>query len=182
MDAPPAAASIEPDGDPVAAALAARAAALLVERGETIAVCESSAGGAISAALVAVPGASAYYLGGTVVYTLGAGAALLKGEVEPPAGMRGATEDFARYQAQSVRGRLRATWGTGETGATGPTPNRYGDPNGHAWLAVEGPVCRTRNVRTGSDDRVANMVAFTRAMLEELVAALEAAPPPQPAG
>ena len=74
-----------------------------------------------------------------------------------------------------MRGRLGATWGTGETGATGPTPNRYGDPNGHAWVAVDGPVSRTRHVLTGSDDRRANMVAFARASLSELVAALDAA-------
>jgi len=155
--------------------LAARAAALLKQRGDTIAVCESAAGGLISSALLSVPGASAYYLGGTVVYTIAASKALLAGAVEPPAGLRGATEDFARYQARAIRARLGTTWGTGETGATGPTPNRYGDPNGHAWVAVEGPVCRTRHVLTGSDDRPANMTAFARALLEELIAALETA-------
>jgi nicotinamide-nucleotide amidase len=154
--------------------LAGTAAELLVRRGETIAVCESAGGGLVSAALLSVPGASAYYLGGTVVYTIAAGKALLSGVVEPPAGMRGATEAFARYQAQAVRGRLGTTWGTGETGATGPTPNRYGDPNGHAWVAVDGPVSRTRHVLTGSDDRAANMTAFARAVLEELIGALRA--------
>ncbi|MFN0026828.1 MAG: CinA family protein [Acidimicrobiales bacterium] len=155
--------------------LAARAAALLVARGETVAVCESAAGGLVSASLLSVPGASAYYLGGTVVYTLAASKALLAGVVQPPEGLRGATEDFARYQAQAIRGRLGAVWGTGETGATGPTPNRYGDPNGHAWVAVEGPVSRARKVATGSSDRPANMVAFASAALEELIAALESA-------
>ncbi len=156
-------------------ALAGRAAELLKGRGETIAVSESSCGGLISAALLSVPGASAYYRGGTVVYTLDASAAFLGGAVEPPPGLRGATEPFARYQAQAVQTKLGTTWATGETGATGPTPNRYGDPNGHAWVAVEGPVCRTRNVLTGSDDRVGNMEAFAAALLEELIAALEAA-------
>ena len=157
--------------------LAAHAAALLVSRGETVAVCESAAGGLTSAALLSVPGASAYYLGGTVVYTLAASKALLAGVVEVPQGMRGATEEFARYQARAIRGRLGATWGTGETGATGPTPNRYGDPNGHAWVAVVGPgaTSHARRVLTGSSDRVANMVAFARAGLEELISALEAA-------
>lgn len=155
--------------------LAGQAAELLVQRGESIAVCESAGGGLVSAALLSVPGASAYYLGGTVVYTIAASKALLAGVVDPPAGMRGATEAFARYQAQAIRGRLGTTWGTGETGATGPTPNRYGDPNGHAWVAVDGPVTRTRHVLTGSDDRAANMTAFARAVLEELIVALRAA-------
>lgn len=155
--------------------MAARAAELLVARGESIAVCESSAGGMISAALLSVPGASAYYRGGAVVYTIVGSAALIGGVVSPPEGMRGATEQFARYQAEAIRLKLDTTWGTGETGATGPTPNRYGDPNGHAWLAVHGPVTRTRQVLTGSDDRQANMVAFTVASLELLIEALSAA-------
>ncbi len=146
---------------------------MLKERGESIAVCESSAGGLVSAALLAVPGASAYYLGGVVVYTIVGSKALLSGVVEPPAGLRGATEAFATYQAQSVRGKLGADWGTGEAGATGPTPNRYGDPNGHCWVAVAGPDgVRTRHVLNGSDDREANMGAFATALLEELVSAL----------
>ncbi len=41
--------------------------ALLTARGATVAVAESSAGGLISAALLAVPGASAYYAGGGVI-------------------------------------------------------------------------------------------------------------------
>src|SRR5688572_4413847 len=49
--------------------LAEKIAARLQQRGETIAVSESSTGGLISAALLAVPGASAYFLGGAVVYT-----------------------------------------------------------------------------------------------------------------
>jgi PncC family amidohydrolase len=155
-------------------ALGAEAGQRLKDRGQTIAVCESSAGGLVSASLLAVPGASAYFLAGTVVYTVVASKTLLKGVVPIPEGLRGASEPYALYQAQSVRGKLGADWGTGEAGATGPTPNRYGDPNGHTWVAVAGPdgVERTRNVLTGSDDRVANMEAFAKALLEELVAAL----------
>lgn len=155
-------------------ALGARAGQLLKDRGENIAVCESSGGGLVSAALLAVPGASAYYLGGVVVYTIVGSKALLSGVVDPPPGLRGATEAFAAYQAQSIRGKLGATWGTGEGGATGPTRNGYGDPNGHCWVAVAGAdgTVRTRHVLTGSDDRLANMHAFAVALLEELVGAL----------
>jgi nicotinamide-nucleotide amidase len=163
--------------DPELLALGAEAGALLKERGDTIAVCESSAGGLVSAALLAVPGASAYFLGGTVVYTRQASKALLAGVVEVPAGLRGATEDYAAYQARSVRGKLDATWGTGEAGAAGPAQNSYGDPNGHTWVAVAGAgdVLRTRHVLTGSEDRAANMVAFAGALLTEIVTALRAA-------
>lgn len=138
---------------------------LLRERGETVAVAEGSAGGLISAALLSVPGASAYYLGGTVVYTAAASRAWMAGEVEVPAAMRGATEEFAGWLAESVRAKVDSTWGLAEAGAAGP-PNPYGDPAGHSWLAVHGPGSVTRNVRTGLDDREENMMGFTAAALE----------------
>jgi len=137
---------------------------LLRARGETVAVAEGSAGGLISAALLSTPGASAYYLGGTVIYTAAAGRAWMAGEVDVPAGMRGATETFATYLATSVRLKVDATWGIGEAGAAGPA-NPYGDPAGHSWLAIDGPRSATRNVLTGLDDRCENMVAFTAATL-----------------
>jgi nicotinamide-nucleotide amidase len=138
---------------------AQRIARLLHERGETVAVAEGSAGGLISAALLSVPGASAYYLGGAVIYTLAASRAWMSGVVDPPAGMRGATEGFAGYLAAAAAGKLDATWGLAEAGAAGP-PNRYGDPAGHSWVAVHGPATATRHLLTGLDEREANMVAF----------------------
>lgn len=158
------------------AAPATAVAQRLRERGESIAVAESAAGGLISAALVAVPGASAYYLGGIVIYTVGGAQALLAGTVPLPDGVRGASEPFARWLATAAATRLTADWGVGETGAAGPAGNPYGDPAGHAWVAVRGPDAevRTRHVLTGSDDREANMVAFAAAALEQLLAAVEA--------
>ena len=151
--------------------IARRIGSRLRERGETVAVAEGSTGGLISAALLSVPGASAYYIGGTVIYTATASRAWMAGEVEVPAGMRGATEAFAGWLAESVRARVDTTWGLAEAGAAGP-PNPYGDPAGHSWLAVAGPHDATsttstaiRNVLTGLDDRSANMAAFTLAAL-----------------
>jgi nicotinamide-nucleotide amidase len=145
-------------------AAAAAVAAVLRQRGDTVAVAEGSAGGLISAALLSVPGASAYYLGGAVVYTLAASRTWMAGAVEAPEGMRGATEAFARYLAQSAAAKLGATWGIGEAGAAGP-PNRYGDPAGHCWVAIAGGADMTRHVLTGVDDREGNMVAFAVAAL-----------------
>jgi len=146
--------------------LAQRIGSRLRERGDTIAVAEGSTGGLISATLLSVPGASAYYVGGTVIYTATASRAWMVGEVEIPAGMRGATEAFAGWLAESVRAKIGTTWGLAEAGAAGP-PNPYGDPAGHSWLAVAGPdaVTTTRNVLTGLDDRSGNMTAFTLAAL-----------------
>ncbi len=139
----------------------------LRERGDTVVVAEGSAGGLISAALLSVPGASAYYLGGAVIYTAAASRAWMAGAIDTPPGMRGATEVFADYLARSAKMRLGATWGLGEAGAAGPA-NPYGDPAGHSWVAVTGPVDATRHVLTGLDDRIDNMVAFAVAGLELL--------------
>lgn len=147
---------------------AQRIGSILRERGETVAVAEGSAGGLISAALLSVPGASAYYLGGVVVYTAAAARAWITGAVEAPPGLRGATEEFARYLAQSAAVKLAATWGIGEAGAAGP-PNRYGDPAGHCWVAVAGPAEATNLIATGRVDREQNMVAFAAAALDLLL-------------
>lgn len=143
---------------------AARIAETLRERGETVAVAEGSAGGLISAALLSVPGASAYYLGGAVIYTFNASKAWMSGVIEPPAEMRGGTEGFAAFLAESVAGKLDSTWGLAEAGAAGP-PNRYGDPAGHSWVAVHGPRTATRHLLTGLDGREPNMVAFAAGAL-----------------
>ncbi|MDQ1424742.1 MAG: nicotinamide-nucleotide amidase [Acidimicrobiaceae bacterium] len=152
--------------------LGERAGALLRDRGDTVSVAEGSAGGLVSAALLAVRGASAYYVGGTVVYTMAAKDRLVAGAVEAPEGMRGATEEFALYLARSIAERLATTWGIGEAGAAGPG-NRYGDPAGHGWVAVAGPSEATRHALTGVDDRPANMVAFASAALTLLVDTLD---------
>ena len=155
-------------------ARATEAATLLRRRGETIAVAEGSCGGLISASLLALPGASAYFVGGAVVYTAAASRSFFSGAVPAPPGMRGATEGFARYLASSAVVRLGATWAIGEGGAAGPSGNPYGDPAGHAWVAVAGPREAARHLLTGSSDREANMVAFATAALTLLVEELKA--------
>jgi PncC family amidohydrolase len=141
---------------------------LLKQRKQTLAVAESSAGGVINAALVAVPGASAYYLGGAIIYTGAARLALLDITPQELAGMRSASEPFAQLLAQCIRGRLGATWGLAESGASGPTGNRYGDAAGHACIAVSGPVEKVITLETGSSDREANMWLFARKAIELL--------------
>jgi nicotinamide-nucleotide amidase len=155
--------------------LAEKIAARLIERRETIAVAESSTGGLISATLLAVPGASAYFLGAAVVYTGAARAGLLDITAADMAGMRPATEPYVALVAARVRAKLGATWGLGETGATGPTGNRYGDPAGHTCIGVAGPAERTFTLRTGSGDRQANMRAFAVRALEVFAETIDAA-------
>lgn len=146
-------------------ALGEQVGALLKERKETVAVAESSTGGLIAAALLAVPGASAYFLGGAVVYTRLARQLLMELPNESMRGIRSASEPYAMLLAQTSRTRFKATWGLSETGATGPTGNPYGDPAGHSCLAVAGGIERAITLRTGSADRVQNMIAFARASL-----------------
>jgi PncC family amidohydrolase len=154
-------------------AVAERIAARLKERGETVAVAESSTGGAISAALLAVPGASAYFLGGAVVYTRQARGALLAISDAEMSGMRAASEPYAALLARVVRDRHSASWGLSESGATGPSGNRYGDPAGHTAIAVAGPRARTLTLRTQSADRRGNMQAFAITALQTLLEAID---------
>ena len=147
---------------------AEKAAALLKNRNETVAVAESSAGGLIAATLLAMPGASSYFLGGTVLYTRQAWHALKDFREELFAGTRPATEANAIIRARIIRERFAADWGIGETGAAGPTGGRYGNPAGRVCLAVAGRVERAITLDTGSNDRVANMHAFAAAALKLL--------------
>src|SRR3981189_3433982 len=101
-------------------ALAEQIGQLLTARQETIAIAESSAGGLISAALLAVPGASAYFLGGGVIYTQAARRALLRVPDDAVKGIRSSTEAYAQLKAKAVRELVGATWGLAETGASGP--------------------------------------------------------------
>jgi nicotinamide-nucleotide amidase len=142
--------------------------ALLKQRKQTLAIAESSAGGLINAALLAVPGASAYYLGGGIIYTPAGRQALLGIGKEELTGMRSASEPFAQLLAERVLSNLGATWGLAETGAAGPAGNRYGDAPGHACIAVAGPVSAVITLETGSDQREANMWAFAKRAIELL--------------
>ena len=146
--------------------LAEKIAVLLAARRETVAVAESSTGGLISAALLAVPGASAYFVGGAVVYTRTSRAALLGIADAEMADMRASTEAYALLVGRGVRERHASTWGIGETGASGPTGNRYGDAAGHCCIAIAGKVERAITLETGSGDRRANMRAFAAHALE----------------
>src|ERR1700687_630999 len=141
--------------------IAQKIAAHLIERRQTIAVAESSTGGLISAALLAVPGASAYFLGSAVVYTRDARRILLDIPDEAIKGIRSASEVYAKLLASRIRDRFSADWGLSETGATGPTGNRYGDAAGHSCMAVAGPAQSAMTLETGSADRLANMHVFS---------------------
>jgi PncC family amidohydrolase len=145
----------------------------LKARGETVAVAESSAGGLVCAALLAQPGASAYFLGGAVVYTRNARAGLLGITDDDMAGMRSSSEPYALLLARRVRARLGADWGFAETGAAGPSGNRYGDAAGHACLAVSGAVERVITLETGATGREANMRAFAAALFGLAAEALD---------
>jgi len=152
--------------------LAEIVAVRLIARQEKIAIAEGSAGGLISAALLAVPGASAYFLGGAIVYTVAARRALADITDEDMKGIRAASEPYALLLARRIRDKHGATWGLSETGAAGPTGNRYGDPAGHTCIGIVGPIERAVTLRTQSADRHANMVAFAMRALEVLAEAL----------
>ena len=157
---------------PTLASMAEAVGALLKARSDTIAVSESSTGGLIAATLLVVPGASAYFIGGGVIYTHQAREALLGVRLEDYPGMRASTEPYALLCATAIGERLSVTWSLGETGAAGPSGNRYGDPAGHCCIAVTGPRTRIITLETGQAEREANMWRFARAaltLLEETI-------------
>jgi PncC family amidohydrolase len=157
---------------PSLAAMAEAVGGLLKARNETVAVAESSTGGLIAAALLAAPGASAYFVGGGVIYTHKAREVLLGVDLARHPGMRPSTEPYALLEASAIRERLGTTWGLGETGATGPTRNRYGDAPGHSCIAVVGPRSCSITLETGQSDREANMWRFAHealALLEQVI-------------
>jgi len=139
--------------------LAAEVGALLKERGETVAVSESSAGGLVSANLLSISGASKYFLGGGVIYTYEARDKILGISDADMKGLRSSSEPYALLCAQ--------------TGASGPTGNRYGDAAGHTCLAVSGPIERVITLETADNDREANMWRFTKAALDLLLACVK---------
>ncbi|MBU3992002.1 MAG: CinA family protein [Alphaproteobacteria bacterium] len=149
--------------------VAARIGAALARRGETIAVADGATGGLISAALLTVPGATAFHRGGGVVYSLQARDVLLGLEPAELKGMRSVTESYALLQARAIRDRFGADWGVAETGSAGPGQHPRGPAAGTSCIAVAGPGrSAARAIATGSDGRVANMLAFTQAALELL--------------
>lgn len=152
--------------------LAAKVAAVLTARRQTIAIAESSTGGLISAALIAVPGASAYFLGGGVVYTRQSRRLLLDIPDAALDGMRPSTEPYALLMARTAQQQFSSTWALAETGATGPTGNRYGDATGHSCIAIAGLAEQAMTLETGKSDRLENMHAFTAAALNMLLQAV----------
>ena len=150
-------------------------AELLIKRGETIAVGESSSGGLISASLLAIPGASAYFLGGGVIYTLQSREGLAGISGEAMEGLRSSSEPYALLLASTMRDRMGAVWGLSETGAAGPSGNRYGDPPGHTCIAVCGPVEMAMTLETGHNGREDNMRRFAEAALNVMRKVLEEA-------
>jgi PncC family amidohydrolase len=150
-------------------AIAEKIAVKLVARKQTIAVAESSTGGLISASLLAVPGASAYFLGGAVVYTRDARRILVDIPDEAMKGIRSASEPYAKLLASRIRDRFSTDWGLSETGATGPAGNRYGDAAGHSCMAVAGPEPSVTTLETGSTDRLGNMQVFAATALNLLL-------------
>jgi nicotinamide-nucleotide amidase len=145
---------------------------LLKARGETVAVAESSTGGLISAALLSVPGASAYYVGGAVVYTRRARKLLMDLPNEALIGVKSASEPYAVLLARQSQQRFAATWGISETGASGPKGNPYGDAAGHSCFAIAGPVENVMTLETGLTDRWQNMLIFSCTSLRLFAQAL----------
>jgi nicotinamide-nucleotide amidase len=154
-------------------ALALEIASLLTPRGQTVAVAESTCGGLISAALLWVPGASKYYAGGGVTYTLNSRTALAGVSPDEYVNYQGTTPQMLLSLAEAMRTRLGAIWCIAESGLAGPTPGRSGTAPGRTTIAIVGPETHTEVFETGSDDREWNMIEFTTLALRAFRDALQ---------
>ncbi|KAJ9500210.1 hypothetical protein H2202_004005 [Exophiala xenobiotica] len=151
---------------PALAAAAEEVASLLRERKETISVAETAAGGLISAALLATPGASRIYRGGLTLYTLPSRVAFAGWTQDNIDKYDGPTPELVAGLASHVRKTLESDYCVGESGTAGPTasgktPNRQ-PYSGYVALAVVGDKGALSKDLTTScgNDRNANMVAF----------------------
>ena len=132
----------------------------------TVSVAESSTGGLICANLLSVPGASRFFIGGSVVYTRESRREFLTLDKEKLKGLQPLTPEIVQVIADSARETLGTTWGIAELGATGPAGSPYGGRAGISVIGISGPISRAIKFETGSDDRAENMIAFTQAALE----------------
>ena len=148
----------------------------LTERQETVSVAESSTGGLISANLLSVAGASIYFQGGSVVYTLASRRAFLDLEKSRVEHLQPLTEAMVLEFARAARLKLNTTWGIAELGAAGPTGTPYGHGPGTSVIGISGPIDRTRLIETNLTDRADNMMRFTEQALRLFEAALQDAP------
>ena len=148
-------------------------AELLIDRGDTVSVAESSTGGLISANLLSVPGASAYFQGGSVVYTRASRLAFLDLDRDRVSQLKPLTEEMVAEFARAAREKLNTTWGIAELGAAGPAGTPYGHDAGTSVIAISGPCSISSTTRTGEDDRPSNMLAFTEAGLRLFRRALQ---------
>jgi nicotinamide-nucleotide amidase len=145
----------------------------LIERRQTLAVAESLTGGLLAATLVEIPGVSAVFRGGLVVYATelkhtlaGVPQELLDecGPVDP---------DVALALAEGARRRCVSDWGLATTGVAGPDP-QDGKPVGMVFVAVAGPGGARVRELTLSGSRGEIRAATVTAALALLAAGINA--------
>ena len=135
---------------------------------QTISVSESSTGGLISAALLSIPGASAYYKGGSVIYTLASRKIFLNLSKQDVEGLEPMTESMALRFAEKTKEVLDSDWAIAELGIAGPTGSPYGVDPGTSVVAISGPSDNFVRIETGNTDRESNMMDFTKSALQLL--------------
>ena len=151
--------------------MAEEVAELLRRRGDTIVVAETSTGGLISSALLAVPGASTYYKGGSVLYTYESRKKLLGIKGQDVEGLAPMSETMVMAFAQKAQAQFASTWAIAELGIAGPTGVAYGEA-GSSVIGIAGPNPVSALLNTGSSEREDNMWLFTAHALTLLCKAL----------
>jgi len=153
--------------------LVKKISAILTAAHEKLAVAESSAGGLVSACLLSVPGASSFFVGGSVLYSYQIRKQIVQMGKEEHRKYGGSTPELILDLALKFREKMGTDWVIGEGGAAGPSKSPYGHNAGYTALAVAGPINRTRTMETGKSDRIENMSEFATALLRFFLEVLE---------
>ncbi|HUH66916.1 MAG TPA: CinA family protein [Syntrophales bacterium] len=140
-------------------------AAILTSAHETLSVAESSAGGLVSSCLLSIPGASSFFVGGSVLYSYQIRNEIVGMGKEEHGVYGGSTPELILEIATRFRERIGTDWVIAEGGAAGPSKSPYGHNAGYTALAIAGPINRAKSIETGKSDRIENMSEFTNALL-----------------
>lgn len=169
-------------------------AEILRSRNQTLAISEAACGGLISAYIVSVPGASNFYIGGKLVYSLKQRLKLSGWSEEEISNYMGPSQQVALKLARTAKYELGSTYVLSETGFAGPSNNLHiqnNDENGESdkelmddksqsvgtvYLGLSGPNGEASTWKnTGNVDRAKNMSEFAKLGLEFLLAQLRKA-------
>ncbi|KAG0683683.1 hypothetical protein C6P40_000790 [Pichia californica] len=165
--------------------LVAEIAEILIKRNQSVAVSEGACGGLLSAYLISLPGASNFFDGGRLIYSLKSRLRLSGWNNQQINSYTGPSEQVALKMARNLRVEFGSTYVLSETGYAGPSTNvGIGDNSsineadakvGTVYLGISGPYGnKSCEMCTDLNDRSLNMQLFAKYSLQFFLETLKA--------